>query len=70
MDTRRFRNRSQSQALARMRWLGWVMLMMFVLVQMATGAESDGRFCKISRPEAAGHSPPAPLCEPGSAHSA
>jgi hypothetical protein len=31
MDTRRFRDRSE--AIAAFRWLGWVMLMMFVLVQ-------------------------------------
>ncbi len=36
MDTRRFRN-SPSQTLAQMRFLGWAMLMMFVLVQTAAG---------------------------------
>jgi hypothetical protein len=38
MDTRRFRKDSHSHRLAQARWLGWVMLMMFVLVQTATGA--------------------------------
>ena len=33
---------SQSQALAQFRWLGWVMLMMFVLVQTAMGADAAG----------------------------
>jgi hypothetical protein len=42
MDTRRFLKHSQSQALAQFRWLGWVMLMMFVLVQTATGAGVTG----------------------------
>jgi hypothetical protein len=37
MDTRRFRNHPSSEALAQVRWLGWVMIMMFVLVQTATG---------------------------------
>jgi len=41
MDTRRFRHhRSPSDALAAFRWLGWVMLMMFVLVQTACAAGS------------------------------
>ncbi len=35
MDTRRFRDHSPSQAFAAVRWLGWVVLMMFVLVQTA-----------------------------------
>lgn len=38
MDTRHYRKRSQSDALARARWLAWVMVMMFVLVQTAVGA--------------------------------
>jgi hypothetical protein len=38
MDTRRFLKHSQSQALAQFRWLGWVMLMMFVLVQLRLGS--------------------------------
>ena len=33
MDTRRFRRDSQSRAFTAFRWLGWVMLMMFVLLQ-------------------------------------
>jgi hypothetical protein len=37
MDTRRFRKHRSSEALAQVRWLGWVMIMMFVLVQAATG---------------------------------
>jgi hypothetical protein len=41
MDTRRFRKHSQSEALAQFRWLGWVMLMMFVLVQTAPGADTS-----------------------------
>jgi len=35
MDTPRFNRRSTSEAFAAFRWLGWVMLMMFVLVQTA-----------------------------------
>jgi hypothetical protein len=42
MDTRRSRDNSRSQALAQVRWLGWVMLMMFVLVQTATGTDGAG----------------------------
>jgi hypothetical protein len=42
MDKRRIRNDSQSKVLARARWFGWVMLMMFVLVQMAAGSEPSG----------------------------
>jgi len=42
MDTRRFRKDSHSHRLAQARWLGWVMLMMFVLVQTATGAANTG----------------------------
>ena len=42
MDTRRFRNHPSSEALAQVRWLGWVMIMMFVLVQTATGATAPG----------------------------
>jgi hypothetical protein len=38
MDTRRFRHHSPSETLAAFRWLGWVMLMMFVLVQTAHAA--------------------------------
>jgi hypothetical protein len=38
MDTRRFRRNSPAEALAAFRWLGWVMLMMFVLVQTAHAA--------------------------------
>jgi hypothetical protein len=38
MDTRRFRHPSPSDAFAAFRWLGWVMLMMFVLVQTAQAA--------------------------------
>jgi hypothetical protein len=38
MDTRRNVNESRSRTLAQFRWLGWVMLMMSVLVQVATGA--------------------------------
>jgi hypothetical protein len=53
MDTRRFRKQLQSQTIARVRWFGWVMLMMFVLVQMATGAENRSSVSKSSRPEAA-----------------
>jgi hypothetical protein len=53
MDTRRFRNHSRSEAIARVRWFGWVMLMMFVLVQMATGAENEEGLAKSLRPEGA-----------------
>jgi hypothetical protein len=38
MDTRRFRKNRSSEMLDRARWLGWVMLMMFVLTQVASGA--------------------------------
>jgi hypothetical protein len=38
MDTRRFRKHRSSEALAQVRWLGWVMIMMFVLVQAATAS--------------------------------
>jgi len=41
MDRRRFRHPAPSDALAAFRWLGWVMLMMFVLVQTAHAAGSD-----------------------------
>jgi hypothetical protein len=55
MNARRSKNHSRSQAIARVRWFGWVMLMMFVLVQMATGAEIEGGPPKSPRPEAAEH---------------
>ena len=42
MDTRRFRNHPSSEALAQVRWLGWVMIMMFVLVQTAMGGTPLG----------------------------
>ena len=42
MNTRRFRKQSPSERLARVRWLGWVMLMMFVVVQTAMGADTAG----------------------------
>ena len=42
MDTRRNVNESRSRTLAQFRWLGWVMLMMFVLVQVAMGASPLG----------------------------
>ena len=42
MDTRRYLNESRSRTLAQFRWLGWVMLMMFVLVQIAMGAGPSG----------------------------
>jgi hypothetical protein len=38
MDTRRFRKSRSSEMVDRARWLGWVMLMMFVLTQVANGA--------------------------------
>jgi hypothetical protein len=37
MDTRRFRKNRSSEMVDRARWLGWVMLMMFVLTQVASG---------------------------------
>ena len=40
MDTRRYLNESRSRTLAQFRWLGWVMLMMFVLVQTAMRANA------------------------------
>lgn len=36
MNTRRFRDQRRSQMLAEARWCGWVLLMMFVLVQVGT----------------------------------
>jgi hypothetical protein len=45
MDTRRFRRPAPSDAVAAFRWLGWVMLMMFVLVQNAH-AERSGTTTK------------------------
>ena len=42
MNTRRYLNESRSRTLAQFRWLGWVMLMMFVLVQIARGASPIG----------------------------
>jgi hypothetical protein len=41
MDTRRSRHPSRSDAIATFRWLGWVMLMMFVLVQTAHAARAQ-----------------------------
>jgi len=38
MDSRRFRKTRQTESVDRARWLGWVMLMMFVLTQVAGGA--------------------------------
>jgi hypothetical protein len=38
MDSRRFRKNRSTEIVDRARWLGWVMLMMFVLTQVATGA--------------------------------
>ena len=43
MDTRRFRRSSRSDAVAAFRWLGWVMLMMFVLVQTAHAVAGGAR---------------------------
>ena len=37
MDSRRFRKTRQTEIVERARWLGWVMLMMFVLTQIASG---------------------------------
>jgi hypothetical protein len=37
MNARRFRQPAPSEAFVAFRWLGWVMLMMFVLVQIARG---------------------------------
>ena len=42
MNTRRYVNESRSRTLAQFRWLGWVMLMMFVLVQVAMGTSPVG----------------------------
>jgi hypothetical protein len=46
MNTRRFRSPEHLRAFAQFRWLGWVMLMMFVLIQTATGTPtgSEGFF--------------------------
>ena len=38
MDSRRLRKTRQTEIVERARWLGWVMLMMFVLTQIASGA--------------------------------
>ena len=38
MDSRRFRKTRHTEIVDRARWLGWVMLMMFVLTQIASGA--------------------------------
>jgi hypothetical protein len=37
MDSRRFRKNRATEVVERARWLGWVMLMMFVLTQVASG---------------------------------
>lgn len=44
MDTRRFRKQRLAESFERARWLGWVMLMMFVVVQAAasTGPVTSG----------------------------
>jgi hypothetical protein len=36
MDTRRFRAHRHAEKVAQARWLGWALLMMFVLVQVGT----------------------------------
>ena len=41
MDTRRLRKNRREQALDQFRWWGWVLLMMFVLVQSAITAASE-----------------------------
>lgn len=51
MNTRRFRNHPSSEALAQVRWLGWVMIMMFVLVQTATGGTASGERSEKSNAE-------------------
>ena len=56
MDTRRFRKHSPSETLARVRWFGWVMLMMFVLVQTARGAGAPAGNSERSRLEEGGSS--------------
>ena len=38
MDSRRFRKNRSTEMVDRARWLGWVMLMMFVLIQVASSA--------------------------------
>ena len=43
MDTRRFRRPTPPDALAAARWLGWVTLMMFVLVQTVQSATAGTR---------------------------
>jgi hypothetical protein len=52
MNTRRFRRSAQLQTFAQFRWLGWVMLMMFVLIQTAAGTTtpSEGPGRQPSRP--------------------
>ena len=50
MDTRRHR----AQSLAQFRWLGWVMLMMFVLVQAAQGSGGGPKVDRSSAPTGSG----------------
>ncbi len=50
MDTRRFRHSSRSDAFAAFRWLGWVMLMMFVLAQTAAHPVNNRCFRLLTGP--------------------
>jgi hypothetical protein len=55
MDSRRFRKDRSTEMVARARWLGWVMLMMFVLTQVASGMPPTARgtlFAGIFQPAA------------------
>ncbi len=51
MNARQFRTPEHLRTFAQFRWLGWVMLMMFVLIQTATGTptRSEGRGQQNSR---------------------
>lgn len=66
MDTRRFRRPAPADALAAFRWLGWVMLMMFVLVQSAqAGAAGTHAQARASKPHARGLSQASAQFDPG-----
>jgi len=66
MDTRRSRHPSPSDTLAAFRWLGWVMLMMFVLVQTvrAAGGDAIGQN-EVIGPQARERSQASAQVEPG-----
>jgi hypothetical protein len=66
MDTRHFRHPSRSDAVAAFRWLGWVMLMMFVLVQAAhAGAGGTQAQVDATAPQTRGLSQASTQFDPG-----